>query len=444
MFQDRVAAAGVASEERLASFEIEEQHQDAFRRISDILRPHSVELATIYMDDFLQAAGFDIDAAARGDQIAKSAKYTENKFTPPIDADWIKRVEKVALVQYKLGTAAHMHLGALNRSHRRSVELIFEAAEDLVEGKYLVEQFMRVAALECEIMSTTVQRHHDMAFNEKMARNAESFKASISSIVQAASQKSGLASEKSGSVADASRDLLSLSNEVAAAAVQSTSAMAEAARMSGGLNSAIELIDGELDAAFASFTALSQTAEETVESARQLSDHEKSIERVVKLIRDIADQTSILALNALIEAASAGEAGSGFAVVANEMKALASQTERATQDISAQLGGISNASQKSISAHGTMLEKFSQLRRTAGSLKSSLAEQASSVTAIASCIDETAQSSESSAQTITEINERAAKVSKDIGEVTGNVAELDARLQDLAASADAFLADLSR
>lgn len=444
MFEQKISVAGVASAERLASFDIQAQHQDAFRRISDILRPHSLELATIYMDDFLQAAGFTIDAAARQDQIAKSAKYTENKFTPPIDASWIQRVEKVAMVQYRLGTAAHMHLGALNRSHRRSAELIFEAAEDLREGKYLVEQFMRVAALECEIMSTTVQYHRDVAFNEKMAENARNFESSIAAIVASAGEQSASARKKARAVSDASGSLLELSNEVAAASLQSTSAMAEAARMSGGLNSAIDLIDGQIKSAFESFSELAETADETVSSARQLTEHEKSIERVVKLIRDIADQTSILALNALIEAAGAGEAGAGFAVVANEMKALASQTEKATRDISSQLDGIGEASQKSVTAHTLMQDKFGQLRDTAGNLRRSLSEQAASVTTIASCIDETAQSIESSTKAITEISHRAESVANDIDEVTGNVAELDGRLSDLGSSATSFLADLRR
>ncbi len=439
-----ISVAYVSSEDRLASFNIHERNENAFHRISEILQPHARDLATIYLDAFFKSAGLDVKGAAREAQIEKTTAYSRNKYTPPIDASWIERVEKIGRLQYKLGAPSHANLGALNLSHRKSAGLIFQNANDPEEGKYLVEQFMRVAGLEAEIMSTTFQRCRDAAFNEKMAVNASNFKSSIAGIIESAGKKSSIARQKSSAVTGSSSSLLMLSNEVAAASMQSTSAMAEAARMSGGLNSAIDLIDGQISFAFNSFSELTEAAEETASSAKRLTEHEKSIERIVRLIRDIAEQTSILALNALIEAAGAGKVGAGFAVVANEMKALASQTQKATQDISQQLAGIGEASQMSVAAHSLMQEKLLVLKNTAGDLRQSLSEQTASVTTIASCIDETAQSIESSTRTISEICQRAENVARDIDEVSENVADLDRNLNDLSGSAESFLADLTR
>jgi methyl-accepting chemotaxis protein len=85
-------------------------------------------------------------------------------------------------------------------------------------------------------------------------------------------------------------------------------------------------------------------AAEIAHSAHELGDHLSAgahrIGDVVKLIRDVAEQTNLLALNATIEAARAGQAGRGFAVVANEIKQLASQTARATEDITTQIASI--------------------------------------------------------------------------------------------------------
>ena len=97
---------------------------------------------------------------------------------------------------------------------------------------------------------------------------------------------------------------------------------------------------------------------------RQLAESSGRIGEVVGLISDIAEQTNLLALNATIEAARAGEAGKGFAVVASEVKSLANQTGKATEEISAQVCEIQSVTQGVVSAiegFGQTVEKMNEL-----------------------------------------------------------------------------------
>ena len=89
-------------------------------------------------------------------------------------------------------------------------------------------------------------------------------------------------------------------------------------------------------------------AERTNDTVQELSEAAGRIGDVIRMINDIAEQTNLLALNATIEAARAGDAGRGFAVVAGEVKALAGQTAKATDEIGAQIAGMQQATNRSI------------------------------------------------------------------------------------------------
>jgi methyl-accepting chemotaxis protein len=120
-------------------------------------------------------------------------------------------------------------------------------------------------------------------------------------------------------------------------------------------------------------------ANDAVEQARQtnasvgdLASAASRIGDVVERINTIAEQTNLLALNATIEAARAGEAGRGFAVVASEVKALAEQTAKATGEISQQINGIQAATQKSVGAIRTIGDTIAKMSEIASTIASAV------------------------------------------------------------------------
>ena len=106
-----------------------------------------------------------------------------------------------------------------------------------------------------------------------------------------------------------------------------------------------------------------------------LSEAAAEIENVVKLISDIAEQTNLLALNATIEAARAGEAGRGFAVVASEVKELASQTAKATDGISGSIRNVQNSTGQAVSAIETITSTINQINEITTAISSAVEEQ---------------------------------------------------------------------
>ncbi|TAN63692.1 MAG: chemotaxis protein, partial [Magnetospirillum sp.] len=129
---------------------------------------------------------------------------------------------------------------------------------------------------------------------------------------------------------------------------------------------------------------------QTVERMNGLAESVSQIGVVVQLINDIAAQTNLLALNATIEAARAGEAGKGFAVVANEVKHLASQTAKATEDISRQVGAVQDAAHSAAVGVEGVVATIRSIDQISAAIAGAVQEQEAVTRDISSHIDEVA------------------------------------------------------
>jgi methyl-accepting chemotaxis protein len=148
-------------------------------------------------------------------------------------------------------------------------------------------------------------------------------------------------------------------------------------------------------------------AQQTDERIGKLSRAAQEIGDVVKLITAIAEQTNLLALNATIEAARAGEAGRGFAVVASEVKSLASQTAKATDDISTHIAGMQDATQESVAAIKEIGDTISQISEIASSIAQAVEQQNNATQEIAHSVQNVARGTDEAAADVMEVNRGA-------------------------------------
>ena len=181
-----------------------------------------------------------------------------------------------------------------------------------------------------------------------------------------------------------------------------------------------------------------QMSLELKDDMTRLNGHAQDITRIMGVISDIADQTNLLALNAAIEAARAGEAGRGFAVVADEVRKLAEKTMASTQDVGNAIKAIQESTAKSMTGVDNAVERIGEATELANQSGQALQEIVATVeatgdqvNAIATASEEQSAASEEINQSIVQVNDMARQTAEAMAEAAKAVSDLAAQAQGL-------------
>ncbi len=259
----------------------------------------------------------------------------------------------------------------------------------------------------------------------KIILDVSSFSKEMEETVASLRQSASDTNNKSSIVADAAEEASSNVNSVASAAEELTASISEiTSQVSQSANIAAEA---------------KEKARKTSGNVQILVNAVERIGEVVTLISDIAEQTNLLALNATIEAARAGEAGKGFAVVASEVKSLANQTAKATEDISQQIADIQNATQESDKSIQDILVVIQSIDEISRTVSSAVEEQGFATAEIAKNIQQVSEGTLDVSRNISDVRESASETGKTSEIVSSAAQNLSKQFLGLNESVSKFL-----
>ncbi len=302
-------------------------------------------------------------------------------------------------------------------------------AVELFRQGLLADQVRQAQAREAQVAQSAAERRQAL---DALAQTLEArVRDVIEQVVDAARAGQGTAAEL---VANSAR-IRQGSTKAASSAVEASQAVGGFAAECERLAASILDVRGQAQQSSQSVATANDAVARTDREIAVLAEAAQKIGDVAKLIAEIAGQTNLLALNATIEAARAGEAGKGFAVVAGEVKSLAQQTARATEDIGRQITAIRTATGRVVETIGDVRGAFGEVQRYAGAIVDAVESQNQSTSAIAGNVAQTAA-------TTSGVSDMMAAIVADATAAAERTGALETQSRDLAAQADRLRSDV--
>jgi len=240
-----------------------------------------------------------------------------------------------------------------------------------------------------------------------MHRLADSFQLAVGNVVDNVTSAATELEAAAGTLTQTAESTQQLSEIVAGASEEASSNVQSVASATEELSASVNEIARQVHESTKIAGEAVAQATKTDERIKELSQAAQRIGDVVKLITAIAEQTNLLALNATIEAARAGESGRGFAVVAQEVKTLAAQTAKATDEIGSQIASMQTATEESVNAIKEIGATIECISNIAATIAAAVEEQGASTQEIARNVQEAARGTSKVAANIGDVNKGA-------------------------------------
>ncbi len=275
--------------------------------------------------------------------------------------------------------------------------------------------------------------------SQEVADLCTNFENAASGVLQAVAAASTQMRETAASMKTTAESATAQAQDVANASDVASINVNTVAASAEELSSSISEISRQVAQSSETSNRAVNQAESAADTVEGLAQAAQKIGEVINLISDIAEQTNLLALNATIEAARAGEAGKGFAVVASEVKSLANQTAKATEEISAQISAMQAATSDTVDGIGSVRGIIDEIGETATTIAAAVEEQTAATQEIAQSVQQAASGTQQVTSTIGEVTKAAEETGSSAAEVLSAADELSRQSETLRGEVESFL-----
>jgi methyl-accepting chemotaxis protein len=272
-----------------------------------------------------------------------------------------------------------------------------------------------------------------------LRRMADIFETEVGSVIDAVTSEAkglqGSAKQMAAMAAETSAQVTT----VASAAEQASCNVQTVASASEELSASINEISSQVEHSRMIAGRAEEEAKQTTGLIERLSENVGSIGQILSLITDIASQTNLLALNATIEAARAGDAGKGFAVVAGEVKNLAKQTARATDEIGTKIAAVQNGTADAVKAIQLITQVVNEMGGISASVAAAVQQQTAATGEIARNVDQAATGTQEVSRNIGGVEIAARQTGQAAGQISESSSELSKHADVLKRDVGRFL-----
>lgn len=414
--------------QRLSFIGIDKDVRTALAEVEPVVSAALPEALTAFYD--LIAETPDTDEMFQSPAVKVHAREAQEKhwarlLDGRIDLEYAENVKRIGLAHARLGLAPRYFVaGYANVAADLLKDVITQQLgravlparrDKAVRG---VDALIRVLMLDMEMAITAYLEQTEEQARKQREQIAAQIEETVEETVGALLQAAETLDTASSALAQAIEATTTAVASAAAGSEESAANVRSVAAASTQLGAASKEIAGQATNQSGGLREAVDYANNAATTIGELGDASSEIGSVIGLIEEIAEKTDLLALNATIEAARAGEAGKGFAVVASEVKDLASQTAKATDNITGQVRAMQSATEAAVKAVQAITDTVETVSQAAVAIEAAVEEQSASISEISRNSEEAASGNQAAAEAVAGVEARAresAEASQSVG-----------------------------